>query len=72
MNLPKLRTQQPGQASVLIAGCSDDSTTLYSQTVLSLGHRAFRWNDSNITPDLVSDSSLERGLSADRISRNPS
>ena len=55
MNLPKLRSEQPGQASVLIAGCSDESTTAHTQTVLNLGHRVFLWDSEEITPEVVID-----------------
>lgn len=55
MNLPKLRSEQPGQASVLIAGCPDDSTTTHTQTVLGLGHRVFHWDSEQNTPDIITD-----------------
>jgi DNA-binding NtrC family response regulator len=70
MTLPKLRTQQPGQASVLIAGCSDDSTTLFSQAILSLGHRAFRWNDETSPPEIVTDSSWNIAICGPNLSES--
>jgi DNA-binding NtrC family response regulator len=53
MNLPKLRSEQPGQASVLIAGCSSELTDRFSRTVIDLGHRAFLWDEESAPPELV-------------------
>lgn len=53
MNLPKLRSEQPGQASVLIAGCSKELTDRFSRAVIDLGHRAFLWDEPSAPPDLV-------------------
>ncbi|MBD3673931.1 MAG: sigma-54-dependent Fis family transcriptional regulator [Planctomycetaceae bacterium] len=68
MNLPKLRSEQPGQASVLIAGCSDDSTTAHTQTVLKLGHRVFHWASEQAIPEIVTDQNWNLAICGPQLS----